>query len=54
MERGREFPQDHVAKDLGAVVVVLGGVLNKAEAVHVTHDAFSVGPNTFRRKKSRF
>ena len=44
MELGSKLSQDHVSQDFGAVVVVLGGVLDEAEAVHVTDDGLPVGP----------
>lgn len=44
VERWRQLPQDHVAQNLGAVVVVLVGVLHEAEAVHVAHVGLAIGP----------
>ena len=38
-----QLPQDHVAQDLGTVVVVLGGVLHEAEAIDVTNNGLAIG-----------
>lgn len=34
----RQFPQDHVAQNLGAVIVILVRVLHETEAVHVADE----------------
>lgn len=45
-KKGRKGRKDEAAvpEDLGTVVVVLHGVLHKAEAVDVAHVRVSVGP----------
>ena len=43
MELRGQLPQNHVAEDFGGVVVVLGGVLDEGETVHVADDRFAVG-----------
>lgn len=43
VDRYRSVPIDHPPQDFGAVVVVLHGVLDKAEAVDVTNEGVAVG-----------
>jgi len=38
-----QLPEDHVAQDFGRVVVILGRVLDEAEAVDVADDGLAVG-----------
>lgn len=43
-KRRKEKDEPTVPEDLGTVIVVLHGVLHKAEAVDVTHVGVSIGP----------
>ena len=43
VEGGRELPQDHVAQDVAAVVVVLVAVLHKGETIDVADAGAAVG-----------
>ena len=39
MQGGREVSEDHVAEDIGAVIVIFPTVLHKREPVHITDKA---------------
>lgn len=43
VDRDRSASLDHPPQDFGAVVIVLHGVLDKAEAVDVTNEGVAVG-----------
>ena len=55
VESRRQLPQDHVAQNLGAVVVVFARVLHEAETVHVANDALAVRPadSSYHQKTRR-
>ncbi len=42
MKSWRQFSEDHVAENFCRVIVILGRVLDEAEAVDVTHDGLAV------------
>lgn len=42
VQRRRQLPQNHVPQNLGAVVVVLVGILHERETVHVADERFAV------------
>lgn len=44
------MPEDHVAQDSSAVVVVLGRILDKTEAIHVAHKGSPVGSAMLEEK----
>ena len=43
MQSWGELSQDHIAKDLGAVIVVLVGVLDEAESIDIADERLAVG-----------
>lgn len=42
VESGCQLSQDHVAQNLGTVIVILTGVLHKTEPIYITYVGFTI------------